>query len=319
MLDDQQFIMQSISSNLFYLRTIREFCANIQLSFLKNNESFATRAADLAKRCEDVGEVLVANANGNITQRAIDLEIYVTEFTLPCELLTEKLFPIEINTEITEQELKFTPGNGANVTPQLVEIITDVNVKSREITLEFIRLCGDIYPLLRSNQLFSYSYPSIYLYMIEESGLYLQNLERLLARDPVDPIFAINYEYWFHIAMRAIATFLRGLIDPADNQTLVRAEGFIFEFDALIDQYQTAPSNPDTQRELTQKSLDIIKRFQIFLKETIQNLLNQKVYFIVEPIFLDNMYTEANYFRFVLEESQLKQSEENTVIEQYLK
>ena len=29
--------------------------------------------------------------------------------------------------------------------------------------------------------------------------------------------------------------------------------------------------------------------------------INKELYFIAEPIFLDNMYTEANYFKYILE------------------
>jgi len=37
MLSDSSFVLQTLNSNLYFLRTIREFATNIQLSFLSNN------------------------------------------------------------------------------------------------------------------------------------------------------------------------------------------------------------------------------------------------------------------------------------------
>ena len=41
MLSEEQFIVQSFNNGLFYLRSIRDYCVNIQLSFYKNNGDYS--------------------------------------------------------------------------------------------------------------------------------------------------------------------------------------------------------------------------------------------------------------------------------------
>lgn len=300
MLTDELFVLQTLANDLYYLRTIREFCANIQLAFLDNNQEYKDIAEQFALKCEELGGILIKYADGRLPKSVLDSGILVTKYTLPCEKLTEKLFDIKIATEITEKELALTPGRDYNPSQDVIDELMRVNREANVMIKNFIEFCQDIYDNQKKQNLFSYSYLAMYRYMLEEAKLFETTLERLINKDNIDPTYVIDYEYWFNISMKDAAMFIRGLVDPDSNDIFVRANSFVSEFDVLISEYKTASLSPDTQEQLTSKSLRAVERFRMFIADVIQDVLNADLYFIIEPIFLDNMYTAANYFRYIL-------------------
>ena len=55
MLSDSKFIENSLISNLYYLRTLREFCSRVQLSLPSNYKEYIDIAGKLDKQCEELG------------------------------------------------------------------------------------------------------------------------------------------------------------------------------------------------------------------------------------------------------------------------
>lgn len=58
-----------------------------------------------------------------------------------------------------------------------------------------------------------------------------------------------------------------------------------------------------------EESMAVLNRFDSFVETLIKDLLSAKIYFIVEPIFLDNMYTEIHYFQYILRNNQAQETE----------
>ena len=84
MLSDTLFIQQSLINNLFYLRTIREFCLTIQLSFYENNKSYSEIAEGFRKRYEELEEQTIILAKNRLPQEIISSDSFVTNYTLDC-------------------------------------------------------------------------------------------------------------------------------------------------------------------------------------------------------------------------------------------
>ncbi|MDD3340760.1 MAG: DUF2935 domain-containing protein [Bacilli bacterium] len=309
MISDEQYVEQSLIRNLFFLRTLREFCANINLSFYKHNLDYSKRATELELECERIGRILIDNADGNIPKDALDSGILFTPYTLPLEELTERLFGIRIATDITKKEEMITPGRITNPSPEIVEQVNTVNRQIRSLIVKFIALVTEILKKQRSNSLFSSSYPTLFEFMIQEARLYDMELERLLERNEVDPIYAINHQFLYNTAMYHIATFLRGLIDPSHIEQTFELDQFIRSFESLALRYQKAPDDPYIQGDLMEESMAVLNRFDSFVETLIKDLLSAKIYFIVEPIFLDNMYTEIHYFQYILRNNQKQEKE----------
>lgn len=300
MLSEVNFVQESIAINLYYLRTLREFCLNIQTSLVPFEKGYISKAESIALSCERLGNDITSFASGMVSKEALDYQIYVTQYTLECEKLTEKLFNIDIDTGITEKELQLKSGEPKTVSKEMVDSMKRINAEAFSLADEFSKLCTEIVDKMEINELFSYSYIALTRFMIYETELFKSGLERLIQQFQIDPSSAANYEFYFNNSMRSIAIFIEKLVDPINEDIFDKAKWFENSFNEAEETYKTTPLTPDNQKALTEKETLLVKEFHNFMEECIKKLLAREVYFIIEPIFWDNIYTQINFFQYIL-------------------
>lgn len=298
LINDAQYAKNSIESGLFYLRILREFCIAIELGFLSKNQEYINTAADFGRRYEEIGEIAIQY--GKISKLADDLQIFVTDYTLETELLTEKLFDIDLNTDLTIQERNMEVGEVITPTRELLEQIDRLNSSALIVTRNFVEFLKEIYNLLDKNEIFAYLYTEIIDYMKNEANLYIRILERLQNRESVDPLFATDYIYRYQLIMRDTAMFLRGLSDPRNVEIFDTFQLFVDSFQRLSSDYKEASLSPESQRILNARTSRMVEEYRGFLSNVIQRVLNSELNFLINPTFLDNVYVEANYFSYLL-------------------
>ena len=156
---------------------------------------------------------------------------------------------------------------------------------------------------MKTSQIFSYSYPLIYSYIIDEASLYVSDMERLQTGTQVDPTYVINFEYRFSNTMKQACQFIIGLSDPDQTSIITNADNYRKAFSNLMKKYQNINVSPDTQKVLNEEAINLVESFKIFLNKIIDGILNETYYFIMNPLFFDNLLTEANYFLYLLKGS----------------
>ena len=303
MVNDTTYISQSLINHLFFLRTIREFCLNIQLSFYRNNKEVIDIAEALGKRYEELGMEAIELANGRVPNQIIKSNSFITDYTLNTELLTEKLFDVNINTNLTTDEanlIGFNNVSEVNFDEQVISRTNNLNSNAIELTNNFIEFCRYVRDAIKNTNLFSYSYLLIYNYMIEEAGLYVSDLERLQKRNSVDPTYIVNFEYYFLNSLIKTTKFISGLSDPGQINLITNANNYLKAFSNLLKKYQDTVISPDTLKVLNEEAISLVDNFRIFVGKLIDGILNENYYFIVEPVFFDNILTEVNYFLYLL-------------------
>lgn len=301
MLTEEEFYKESIDANLYYLRTLRDFCINIELSFYGDNP-YKGRAALLARESQDLGREIVTLTNGKVPSKGLNYQIFYTEYTLPIERLTEKLFNLNLGTDITEMQLKLTPTDTFEVNDELITTLTSFNDRATSIANEFINLAREIRDEMTSNNLFSYSYPTMYNFMIITIELYIGELNRLKERIRKDPIIVLDTEYGYNITAYEITSFLRGLIDPNATSYIEVLNNILNEiYPQLLEDYNSLPLSPENQQNLTERSIAVIRRIRLLISNMLRDLLDAKLYFIIEPLAIDNFYRNINYFLYALD------------------
>lgn len=302
MLKEQDFLEQSLNSNLFYLRTLRDFCINIQLSFYGNSE-YIGRASSLAKQSQDLGRELITYTNGIIPKDAKEYQLYYTDYTLATEKLTEELFNLNLATDITENISNLTVGTNQAPTLENIKKIEDFNKKALTIATEFVDLAEEIRKKLLNNELFSYSYPLLYDYMIRTINIYKAELVRLEEKIVKDPILVVDTEYDYNITVYEIISFLRGLINPNAARYILELNELINEeYPKLLDNYNNLPLSPENQLMLSEESLRLLRKTRILIKDMLKDLLDANLYFIIEPLAIDNFYRNTNYFLYIIDQ-----------------
>ena len=301
MLNDVDYVQESIAINLYYLRTLRDFCINVELSFY-GNTPYKARAESLARRSQDLGREIVTSTNGKVPSKGLSYQIFYTEYTLPIERLTEKLFTLNLGTNITEIQLRLTPTDTFEVNDNLITSMTSFNDRATSIANDFIELSKEITKEMTSNNLFSYSYPTMYNFMIITIELYIGELNRLKERTKKDPIIALDTEYGYNITAYEITSFLRGLIDPSADSYIEVLNNILNEiYPKLLEDYNSLPLSPENQQNLTERSITVIRRIRLLISNMLRDLLDAKLYFIIEPLAIDNFYRNINYFLYALD------------------
>ncbi len=301
MLTEEEFYKESIDANLYYLRTLRDFCINIELSFYGNN-SYKERAESLARRSQDLGREIITLTNGKVPSKGLNYQIFYTEYTLPIERLTEKLFNLNLGTDITEKQLNLNPTDEFEVNDELIESMASINARALSIANSFIELAREIRSEMTSNNLFSYSYPTMYNFMIITIELYIGELNRLKEMIRKDPIIALDTEYGYNITAYEITSFLRGVIDPDETSYIEVLNNILNEiYPELLEDYNTLPLSPENQQNLNERSIAVIRRIRLLIMDMLKDLLDAKLYFIIDPLAIDNFYRNINYFLYVLD------------------
>ncbi len=300
MLSEEEFYKQSLNTNFFNLRNLRDFCINVQLSFYGENE-YKERISSLAKRSQDLGKELITYTKGIVPQEGLNYQIYYTEYTLAAEKLTEKLFSLNLDTDITETQLKLIPQNEIEITEETITTITDFNNRALELAKEFVALSKEIINELTSNNLFSYSYPSLYNFMIITINLYIGELNRLQEKLRQDPIIALDTEYGYNITSYEIVSFLRGLIDPNATNYIEILNTILNEtYPQLLRDYNSLPLSPENQQNLTERTIALIRRIRLLISNMLKDLLDADLYFIIEALAIDTFYRNINHFLYIL-------------------
>ena len=301
MLTEEEFYKESIDANLYYLRTLRDFCINIELSFYGNN-SYKERAESLARRSQDLGREIITLTNGKVPSKGLNYQIFYTEYTLPIERLTEKLFNLNLGTDITEKQLNLNPTDEFEVNDELIESMASINARALSIANSFIELAREIRSEMTSNNLFSYSYPTMYNFMIITIELYIGELNRLKEMIRKDPIIALDTEYGYNITAYEITSFLRGVIDPDETSYIEVLNNILNEiYPELLEDYNTLPLSPENQQNLNERSIAVIRRIRLLIMDMLKDLLDAKLYFIIDPLAIDNFYRNINYFLYALD------------------
>ena len=300
MLNDEEYYSESLNTNLYYLRTLRDFCINIELSFYEDND-YKRRAEQLAVRSQDLGREIITYTDGKVPAKGLEYQIYYTDYTLPIERLTEKLFNINLATDITESSLQLTPTTTFTIDNEKIKAMMKINEDANAIANDFLTLAKEIRKAMTSNELFSYSYPALCDFMIITIELYIGELNILKERIKKDPIIALDTEYGYNIASYEIVSFLRGLIDlNATNYIEVLNTILNEEYPKLLEDYNTLPLSPGNQQNLQERSIAINRKIRLNLVNMLKDILDSKLYFIIEPLAIDNFYRNINYFLYIL-------------------
>lgn len=301
MIDNDTFIQQSLISNLFYLRNMRDFALNIKLSFFNNNQDLISTADEFSDRCESFGKIAIDLAEGRIDEVFINKDILFTQYTVRCERLTEKLFNVNVKPELTVTEIERITGYNKKYTDDYINKVLFLDREVLNLVNDFLDFINYILDRIEKNELFSYSYPTFYKYINLETSLFKRDLERLINKTGVDPIYVVEFQYFYSQAIKWQAQLLRGLCDPNNDDIITKTNYYSNEFEKLANKIQKTELSPDNIKNINTESINLLNGFKGLLISAIEQLLDATAYFIVEPVFLDNFLTDINFYIYVLE------------------
>ncbi len=297
MLSRTEYIRQSLESHLFFGRIMMEHSFFLQTGFTPRDEKQSKMADELRIGFGNLLEDCIALANGVISRDAIASGEFITKYTLEAEKMTEFYTGIPLMTKLTQAEKCLVAGNDFH--PRLEMKVSALNRRALTLLDRIIVFKSNILNDVLCCKMFTLNYPLLIEHILREAKLYRHLIQRLQSRDNINiRREAASQEAFWNQIMGEHALFIRGLLDPCEEELFNIADRFEDEFEELVCESRNAMDRtmPGALEDLTDESLAATRRIREFKAQATEGLLECKIRSIILPLLADHTLREANHF-----------------------
>lgn len=296
MLSRAEFIRQSLELHLFFGRIMKEHAFFLEISFTPRDDKFIKHADELRIAFDDFLADCIELANGAVSEEALQSGEVITQYTLEAEKATAFFTGVSIRTKLTQAEKGLMGGNEVN---QVLERrVAMLNRRALSLLEDIIQFKNVILSDVLNCKMFTVNYPLLIDHILREAKLYQHLVRRLQSREVIHiQKEAFEQEAFWNRIMAEHAKFIRGLLDPSEEELFDAADQFGDEFDQLTKEAKEAMdmSRPDAHR-VTQESLKATREIRDFKAQGTEGILECKIKSIIIPLLGDHTLREANHY-----------------------
>ena len=294
MLDNKEIYYESLANHIYFANTIRSFCTTIGLTFFKNNQEYIDRAIALGYQSTDIIKEAINIMNKELATDVLTNDIYITSYTKELDLLTEKLFNINLLISI-DQDIEILNNRiDIVINEEIMNLIDKLNNKSLSLINEFKEFAIEIKNKMETGNLFSYLYIDFFNYMYDEISVYGRDIDRIMSKNDYTDFYLREFVYYFNELLKKSALYIRGFLDTKDQDIFDMASYYINAFSSLTEKYLKKENNLDSKTKV------LVTNYRDFLISIIDKLLKAKTSFITPPLVLDNFLTNINVYLYIL-------------------
>lgn len=292
----ENYIALSIETHLFFSRIMKEHALFLEAGFPCKEKVWINQADWLRGQFENLLFEVIKIGKGWVSDCVLTSDELVTEFTLKAEQKTKKLSGISINTKLSvlEQSLcaRYECSNGN--TRALYSVVKRINERSLFLLDKLIVFKENILCQVRNGNLFTVNYPLLIEHILREAKLYRATIENIVNQtcSCYEDLFQTE-NFWNRIMMEH-ALFIRGLLDPSEEQLIDTAEEFANDYRGLLN--MAMEWDDISLRELTQESLAETLDYREFKTAGAKGILNCDIESIILPLLADHVLREANHY-----------------------
>ncbi|TYQ12819.1 UNVERIFIED_CONTAM: protein of unknown function (DUF2935) [Acetivibrio alkalicellulosi] len=297
MLTREEYIRQSVEINLFFLRIIKEHLIFAAASFTPKDTKLITESINLKMQFEQLLSRTIPLADGLISQEVLSSGEIVTPFTLKAELATQHYTGIPIETRLTRAQTVIRPALNNNIVMGLENHVFMLNEHALKLTCYAISTKKKLYKDVVECKTFTHLYPELLHHVIEEAGYYFEILKKLQRRDDMTITLKKIVEYqvfWNHI-MSEHGEFIRGMLDPSEEELIDIADKFADEFDDLFKAAKDA-SEKAAMEVVTKKSTEETSKFREFKMQGTKGIIDCKIKSVILPLLADHVLRESSHY-----------------------
>lgn len=297
MLSSTEFIKQSLGLHLFFARIMKEHSLFLELGFTPRDAGYTQQADAFRREFDGVLEEAVSLSNGVVTPEVLRSGEVITPFTLKAEMATTYFTGIQIPTQLTKAEIGLVGGSLITADPALERSVSVLNDRAIRATAALIQFKNNILSNVLRCQMFTLNYPLLIRHITREAELYLLQLRRLQHRQGINLAReAYKLEFFWNRQMGEHAKFIRGLLDPMENDLINIANNFGNEFDELTDKAKAAINATTPSDNITAESLKATENLRDFKAQGTQGILACRIRSIIIPLLGDHVLREANHY-----------------------
>ena len=299
MINDQRYAILSLELHLFFSRIMKEHSLFLEAGFTPKDSEFAKRAEHYKNEFEKLLSYTVSASNGIIRPIVLNSGEIITDFTLGTEAKTQALTGIGINQSITEMESKLRSGQNPQVSSNLVNYVNQLNTNAKMLLNGLIKFKKRILDGVLSCNLFTVNYPLLIEHITREAELYYSLIDDLQNRVDIDSKDARETKLFWDKIMMEHSLFIRGLLDPSEDDLIETADEFADTFKDLLEEAQNMTSM--TINSVTNQTLNQTVQLKNFKQAGTEGIASCKIRSIILPLLGDHVLREANHYIRLLE------------------
>lgn len=293
------YVSVSIETHLFFARIMKEHALFLQVGFPCKDKAWIQKADCLRKEFEEILSEALEITDGRVSADIIKSGELVTQFTMPAEKRTCKLTGIEIDSHITEKEhnlqCRRESGND-RATMRLVDVLNEKALCALNRLIDFKE---NILREVRGCCLFTANYPLLIDHILREAKLYRSILQELRQNRNMTRVHLREQEEFWNQIMMEHALFIRGLLDPTEEQLIETADDFAADYKKLLE--ITKKQDCKAAEKVTRASLEKTLQYKAFKTAGTDGILKCQIDSIILPLLADHVLREANHYIRVME------------------
>ena len=302
MLSSIEFIRQSLELHLFFVRIMKEHSFFLQIGFMGKDSDFIRKADTLRMEFDQLLEEIISISNGVVGNDILQSEEVITPYTLKAEMASSYFTGVKIPTNLTKAESTLMGYDFKRSNSMLEERVFMINKKAMELVLRLVQFKSCVLSGVIQCKIFTNNYPLLIEHILREATLYYKLIERLQNNEEMNiEKEAYEQEVFWNRIMAEHSKFIRGLLDPTENELIDIANKFGNEFDNLTKETIKAIDMTIPLSETTENNLKATKKIKEFKQQGTQGLVECKIKSIIIPLLGDHTLREANHYLRLLE------------------
>ena len=294
MLSHEKYITLSLELHLFFGRIMKEHSLFLEAGFTPKNTKLSKEANDYKVQFEKILLEAIKLSKGNIRKSVLDSGEIFTEYTLSTERKTEYYTGIEINSKITAMEEKLTSKGNIEVDSKKISSIKKLNTRVIKLLDGLIDLKERILNDVLACKLFTVNYPLLIEHIIREAKLYRSYVYDIENDEDIEEKNIKETELFWDRIMMEHSLFIRGLLDPSEDELINTSDRFAKEYFDLIEKAKNMTNA--TISSVSDETLEETIKLRDFKKAGTEGIEECKIKSIILPLLADHVLREANHY-----------------------
>lgn len=294
MISKEKYVMLSLELHLFFGRIMKEHSLFLEAGFTPKNTKLSKEADNYKISFEKLLLDTLRVSNKRIRKAIIDSGEIFTEYTLNTEKKTSYYTGIDINSKITLIEKDLECEDGRKVDDKVVKCVKSINNRAIKLVDGLIEFKMKILDEMLCCKLFTGNYPLLIEHIIREAKLYRLYIKKLENNEDIDNDDIRKTELFWNQIMMEHSLFIRGLLDPSEEELISSSNKFADEFSELIKKANSI--NEMTMTSVTNDILTETVKLRDFKKAGAQGIIDCKIRSIILPLLADHVLREANHY-----------------------
>lgn len=290
----QRYVTLSLELHLFFARIMKEHSFFLEAAFVQKDEDFIRRANEFMKHFEELLLEVVNISDGLVSPDVLNSGEIVTEYTLNAEKHSEKLTGIPINTKITMLEEKLRSARSMQINRSIVMRVRRINREAIRLLNGLIDLKEEILKKVLCCEMFTANYPLLIKHILREAKLYRSYISSLESGRPVFYKDIRDVELFWNQIMMEHSLFIRGLLDPCENELIHTSHEFAKDFEELLEEAKCATD--ETISSVTDRTVRKTKELRDFKAAATKGSNACEIQSIFLPLLADHVLREANHY-----------------------